>query len=286
MKRNTLLAAALVLGNFALLSTPMVWAQNRSLSLALGTVRTEAEAAAIRYLVEYTQNLQDLFIANAGNAKGAWLLALTPNVKFETGEKDAFNGVIVKVTGNFMFFKVTEIDSIRTPDTGKLFHVLPISFGGETNRGLDRVNVLLEVGYVPWYQNDQRLPGFLRSTKVGLFLQAGYKFKVSDSTASAATTGGAIDESKEKAKRGLSRLKGSAVFNPRFMLKSDWGLGVQGAADGWYDIANAEVYYRIEAKAVIYLGEGKSFDVSYQKGSGAPNFNKGNQFSANITIQF
>ncbi|MDP2885121.1 MAG: hypothetical protein Q8P51_08905 [Ignavibacteria bacterium] len=261
--------------------------KDKPLSLSIGTVRTELEAAAVRYLVEYTQNLHDIFVDGAADADGSWLLALTPNIRIETGEKDAFNGVMANLSGNFILFSETTVDGIRTPNTADIFHVIPISVEAETNGGFNNVNGLVEVGYVPWYQNRESLSGILRKTKIGIFVQGGYKFKVDTSAANSTTiANGAVDQSKEDQNSGLFRLKGSLGFSPKIMFSEEFGLSVIGNADGWWDIANSTTYFAVNATFRVILSSDKYFDFSYQKGSGAPNFNKGDQFSANITVMF
>jgi hypothetical protein len=146
---------------------------------------------------------------------------------------------------------------------------------------------LIELGYVPWYQNVISLPAPVRKTKLGLFLQSGYKFKVDTNKVSQTTqTGGASDESEEDRDGVLLRAKGSIGISPRFMFSKTFGLGIIGDADGWWDFVNALPYYRVAATFRLILSPDKSFDFTYQKGSGAPNFNKGDQFSANITVQY
>jgi hypothetical protein len=267
------------------------WAQNaekgKSLSLSLGTVRTELEAAATRYLVEYSHNLHDIFIDGAPKAKGSWLLALTPNVRIETGEQDAFNGVLVGLSGNFIMFSETTIDGVKVPNSGDLFHVVPVSIGAETNGGFNSVNALVEAGYVPWYQNVESLPSMVRETKCGIFVQGGYKWKVDSRGANpVVATSGASDQSKEPLNTSLFRLKGSIGISPKIMMQEYFGLSAIVNADGWWDIANSATYYAINATFRVILSQDKCFDFSYQKGSGAPNFNKGDQFSANMTVMF
>ncbi len=64
------------------------------------------------------------------------------------------------------------------------------------------------------------------------------------------------------------------------------GVNLIPKATGWYDFVNNEFYHTASAIIRFSLDEGRSFDLAYQNGSGAPNFNEGNQFSANLTLQF
>ena len=66
------------------------------------------------------------------------------------------------------------------------------------------------------------------------------------------------------------------------------GVGLVGNADGWYDFLNSQIYYTVQGNLRLYLtaGEDKYFDFQYQKGSGAPNFNQGDQYGIGLTISF
>ena len=59
-----------------------------------------------------------------------------------------------------------------------------------------------------------------------------------------------------------------------------------GAATVWYDIANSVFYHRLVATLRLTVIENRHFDFTYEKGSGAPNFNEGSQFSANLAVTF
>jgi hypothetical protein len=72
----------------------------KPLSISIGTVRTELEAAALRILVDYAADLNDLYTDGAAKTKDSWLFAATPSIRMEAGEKDAFNGLTAKLTGN------------------------------------------------------------------------------------------------------------------------------------------------------------------------------------------
>ena len=57
-------------------------------------------------------------------------------------------------------------------------------------------------------------------------------------------------------------------------------------ANGWYDILNKTTYFSLEGKLRFFVGKNRYFDFVYQKGSGAPNFNKGDQYGINLTVGF
>ncbi|HKI02990.1 MAG TPA: hypothetical protein VKK31_13525 [Thermoanaerobaculia bacterium] len=265
---------------------------------SLGTARTAAEAAAVKFLARFAEGLPDIYETSKSRAKEdkGWILDLSPDISIETGDKDSFNGVIAKMTGNYMRIRLTELPGIPQPiaDSNKLIHVVPVSFGFEGNRNFDDVAAILETGYIPML-----IPkglGFMH--KVGIFLQAGYKFDASKDGEQ--ESGGAEDQSAEEPDTSILRLKTSVgtkwclLGNNGGCLralggglgKGDWSVNVLLDASGWYDIANQETYHLIDARLRLTLKEARNFDLKYQDGSGAPNFNKGDEFSANLTIGF
>jgi len=254
--------------------------KDHPLSLSIGSVRTEYEKAAIRLLVQYTRELGEIDIDLTENFWGT----LSPEIRFQTGEEDAFNGIVGHIGGNFYSFSYTEVDGIKVENTRALFHVFPMSVGAETNREFNNLNALFELGYVPWYQNIPSLPDFLKKSKVGIFLQSGYKFRI----ASNDTQEDADNLIEENGNDALFRLKGIFGFNPGVIFSGNGqtGISILGHITGWWDIIDKKEYYRIDATFRIHLGFDRFFDLTYEKGSGAPNFNPGDQFSANITIKF
>jgi hypothetical protein len=254
--------------------------KGRPLFLSLGSVRTENETAAIRLLVEYTSELGEIDIDITDRFWGN----LSPYIRFQTGEKDAFSGIIAQLGGNFYSFSYDEVDGINVENTRAFFHVFPLGVGAETNREFNNLNALLEFGYVPWYQNIPSLPDFIRKSKIGIFLQSGYKFK----TRVIETDDGSTDQIRDNENDPLFRLKGVFGFNPKLVFSGDGqtGVSILGHITGWWDIIDKKEYYRVDATFRIHLSSDKFFDLTYERGSGAPNFNIGDQFSANITIQF
>lgn len=257
----------------------------RNLSVALGTVRTNAEAAAMRIAIEYAESLGDVFRVRSREG-GVRIVDFSPVVTLETGEADAFNRVIAKIHGNVIWVPDTTIAGVRTPCGTCFFHVVTVAGGIEADRAFDDVNVLLEGGWVPWYQN---LPGARRGvlgqSTFGVFLQAGYKADLPDP---APDTLGVPDASEEAPGSALFRLKADlALTRPIALVEfGRSGLAFLGRATGWLDLANGAAYHRVEAGLRLKLGEGESLDFVYQDGSGAPNFNPGEQFSASLVITF
>jgi hypothetical protein len=252
-------------------------------TISLGTVRTELEQVAFQYAIKYSKEFsgEDVLVALNGSA-----FYLTPEINLQGGEQDSFNSVIAKFTGSLLLFSTTDVVGIKTPNTA-FFHAIPFSTGIETSNRFDTVNFLGEIGYTPWFQGS--VPKFWKTLHVGAFVQGGYKAKMDDPPVDIdANRGGSADESSEKAESGLLRVKGKGIFSPEFTIdeKTDVGLGVEVTGAVWCDLLNSDVYEMIEATFRLILANDKSFDFSYQKGSGAPNFNRGDQFGAGLTIEF
>lgn len=261
---------------------------NTPVELSIGTLRTEAELAAIGIAIKYLKELDvNYFFGNfdkANNEKGrGWILDLYPEIEIQTGEADSFNAVVVKVRGNYMSFKKINRKGIITPDTSRAFSIFPVSFGVESNRNFESSSLLLEVGYVPFNPMNNIELG--TSTKLGLFLQAGYKFEVDDTPVD--VEGGAEDESEEVPDSEIARLKFDLSTS---LLSTDafggYNVALIPSARGWYDIANEEFYHKLEADISISLDQGRTLNFKYEKGSGSPNFNEGSQFGTYIKLLF
>jgi hypothetical protein len=265
-------------------------AQDKSLQLSIGTIKTKLKQNAIDFGIKYLQSYDSLFqqqdILLPGNKS---LFQLTPEFNVQSGTGDAFSSLDIKLSGLFMLFQTTKVAGVTTPCTNCYMHLIPVSAGIETNNTFTVVNGIFEVGYVPWYQSPMmtKVPKWLQHTKAAVFLQTGYKF--SGDTTNVAAGSGQVDESKELEDSGIVRLKGSITINTKslFMI-SGVGFGLWGSADAWYDILNNEVYYRLEGTLRFFLSADKDefFSLNYQKGSGAPNFNQGDQFGMGLTITF
>ena len=261
----------------------------RPLAVTLGSVKTQLKQNAIQYGIRYVNSLDSLW------EKQDFLLAgdrssflLTPSVHIISGNADAFSSIQIKLTGLTLLFDTISIAGVITPNTAKTFQTFPFTMGLETNNKFNAVNGITELGWVPWYQSGERqLPMLLKKTKLGIFIQGGYKFAI-DSSGNAAL-GGETDQSSEKVHHAICRIRGSAGFDtPSIIHFSGAGIGLVGGADGWYDLLNSRWYYCLQGKIRLYLAPGKEkyFDFHYQKGSGAPNFNQGDQYGVSLTMQF
>jgi hypothetical protein len=254
--------------------------------VTLGTVKTDLKQNAISFGISYLKTLDSLWEKQDHLLSGEKsLFLITPDVNIQSGTNDAFSSVNAKITGLAMFFQTTNVAGQITPNTAKTFHTLPMSLGLETNNKFNVINGIFEIGYVPWYQAETReIPEWLKHSKIGFFVQGGYKFKV-DSTGNT-SVGGEIDQSKEKTDNAIFRLKGSFSIDTKPLKINSLKVGLVGKADGWYDILNKEVYYNLQAKFRIFLTDKNYFDFQYQKGSGAPNFNQGDQYGMGLTVNF
>lgn len=259
------------------------------LQLRFGTLKTDNKQTAISVGISYVRSLdsiwnsKELYIAGKHS-----IFTVSPQIKIETGTQDAFSSIEGKLTGLFMNFKTIKLDksSVVIPDVSKTIQTFPISVGFESNNTFSTINAITEVGWVPWYQSEVgSAPDILKYSKFGLFLQGGYKFR-GDSAATQAY-GGNKDQSAEKVNNALLRTKGSLSIDTKKLVNiSGLNMGLVGNADVWYDFVNAKFYHKIEAVGRFYLGDGQFFDLMYSKGSGAPNFNVGDQYGVGLTMTF
>jgi hypothetical protein len=274
----------------ALCAMQLSYSQEKPLEVSLGSIKTELKQNAIDFGIRYAKSLDSLFTKQDILLSGKnSLFQATPEFNVQSGTNDAFSSIDVKLSGLFMLFKTTTIAEQLTPCTGCFMHLLPISAGIETNNTFSAINGIIEFGYVPWYQSPMmnKVPSWMKHTKIGIFLQAGYKFNID--TTNIGDVGGQIDESKEAVDDGIFRVKGSFAVDTKSLFEiSGVGVGLVGSADGWYDFLNSEVYYTVKGTARFFLTQDKDkyFDLKYQKGSGAPNFNQGNQFGIGLTMTF
>jgi hypothetical protein len=99
-----------------------------------------------------------------------------------------------------------------------------------------------------------------------------------------------VDNSAEEDGEAIFRIK--SEFRADILMASFDVMGrkvtlqAQPKATGWYDALNSEFYYSVGADFEIDLGDDKDFVLQYLKGSGAPNFNEGDQFGAFLKIAF
>lgn len=261
----------------------------KPIEVTMGTIKTDLKQNAINFGLSYLKSLDSLwekqdFLINGNKS----LLLLTPDIHIESGNADAFSSISVKLTALTMLFDTLKVAGQVTPNTAKTFQTFPVSLGMETSNEFNRINGIVEIGWVPWYQaSERKIPGILKKTKFGLFFQGGYKFEVEKINRE--LKGGEVDQSKEKINNAIFRIKGSFGIDTKSLFHfSGVGVGFVGSTDGWYNFLNSEIYYSIIGKLRLYLteNEDKFFNFFYQKGSGAPNFNQGDQYGIGLTVTF
>jgi len=253
---------------------------------SVGFLNTVLDQNAIRLAIDYSKKLEpklELFKASDNG-----LVSFSPNLQVLTGGQDAFSGILIGYTGNFMQFKTTEVAGITTPDLSKTFHNFPVTVGVETSDQVARINTLVEGGYVPMFRAKPAASDFakkfVQSVKLGAFLQGGYKFSLSEKALT--TIGGKVDESQEMPDEFLGRIKLRAKLAPKWVSEKGFGFSLRADGSLWFDLVNGATYYRVQGAGRIIITPKYFFDFSYEKGSGAPNFNEGEQWSANLGITF
>lgn len=271
--------AVVALAALALLPARGVAQEPGANGFSVGMARTQAEQAVVRLVVNV---LRDVNLADQQVNEPNWLLFFTPEIDLATGAEDAFSSITARLSATLVRFDTVVVEGITTPKSD-FFHMLPVAAGLEANRDFSTVNGLLELGYIPWFQG--AAPPLLKTLRVGVFLQAGYKF---DRDTPVAATGGAAplpDASAEAEDDLLGRVRGSVRWSPRIALPES-NVHLVSAADVWADVLNGELYYRLEGTLRLKLFADQYLDLTWERGAGAPNFNQGSQFSANLRITY
>lgn len=260
-------------------------AQN-GLNLDISTIKTPSKSAALGIGINYLKQYNNVEL-QANSSKG--FLNFTPEITTQAGTNDAFSQLQLKFSGFYLKGKTITVGGLKTIDSKSTMHIFPISIGAESNADFTFINTLFEVGYIPYYQakGNNSVSDLAKHTQVGFFIQTGYKCKL-DSGMTSTFTGGKKDESAESINSNLFRFKGIFTIDTKnlFTSKNTPGFGVIGKATYWYDFVNKQIYYRIEGKVRLYLSDKQFFDLKYEKGSGAPNFNQGEQFSTGLSMNF
>ena len=285
--RTLIIAVALIFQSGYLLADE----KNVSTEISFATIRTELEQEALAYAISVLPIVNKARIDDDKN--GLWYIV--PDVQIQTGGNDSFQSFTAKLSG-FTFkpkYKVEDPDII---DWKKWTNIYVFSGGIESDRNSNAVTSLLELGWTP----AGPLGGFgCRDTtgghfglddecgKGGVFLQGGYKFKNSNANQEVVVTdeaeGGNLDQSEEELDSGVARLKVNFIYN--FKSKT---VSFKPNLDVWYDLVNSETYYKFEAPIKVQLSDDGKYQLEfkYQKGSGAPNFNKGDQFGVGLALQY
>lgn len=269
-----------------LLSIALISIAQSDLSIDISTIKTQAKNNAIGLGINYLKQYNNLDFQSNGK-RG--FINITPEIITQAGTNDAFSQLQLKLSGYFFKAKTTTVAGLETFDRTKTYHIFPLAIGLESNSEFSFVNTIFEAGYIPFYQGEKNtsVSDFVKFTKLGLFFQAGYKGML-DTANAIFKIGGNTDESKEAINKTILRFKGTFSLDSKnfFTNKEKPGIGLIGNATYWYDFINKQIYYRVEGKIRLYLSPNRFFDLKYEKGSGAPNFNQGEQFSTGLSINF
>jgi len=282
----------LIIMTLLIASNNILFAQQTPFRTSIGYAKTEAEKQALDFVLKYEEVISGGFYPLKNGT-----ISYTPDIDLKLGSGDAFNGIVAKYTGLMQFSKSTTLpDGTPVLQFDKFIHVLPFSLGIETDKTFNNINGIFEFGYVPYYRNLTQGENFknksvfiktlLRDSRVGGFIQVGYKFSVIDSI-QVMDSGGDVDESAENPDDAIFRLKMRVEYVPTLVLSDNgFGVGVKGSATTWFDMLNNETYYNILGAFSILINSKTSIDFSYEKGSGAPNFNEGEQYGVGLTTTF
>jgi len=265
---------------------------NHPFELSFGTVRTDTNLGAINLYLRYNEQIDgNKIFASIGEddyrvGKG-WLAGFSPDLLIQTGGEDTFRRVIARIRGNYFWPRAMPAGAEKKTEKAKSFLRFPLAIGFETDHRFDKLNLVGEFGYEfigrPIGKNQM-----IKRPEIGLFLQTGYKFDIKDTLGQDPEFGGAADESEEDQNSFIMRaaLGGSAEIDLFHFNKDRQLIRFLPMGRVWYDIPNTEIYYRLDLILRLVLAPEKSFDLRYELGSGEPNFNDGNQFSANFTLRF
>jgi hypothetical protein len=289
-----------------------------SVDAAVTALQTEAEKSAVGFAADLIKNPSRVFVVNcmeseirAGRCNQGrdygWYVDLAPDVHVLTGSQDAFQSIVGKISGRFMFARLASPQELglgsdfpegKILNYDRLLHVFPLSAGIETTRTGDTTNAVGEFGYVPylltpintWSQVQTNKIVLGVNPRIGIFVQGGQKLR----QRAALDTGGARDDSGETEGKGIARLKSLAsmeLFFPTRFAGERTGIRVAPAAIGWYDLINDEVYYTLKLSIGFeWLGEGNKrntlWEFTVQDGSGEPNFTEGTQFGTGLKFVY
>ena len=265
---------------------------------SLSTIQTEAEKQAISFAIEVLNEKGNL-------AGGVWAsnraktdkaagtvdlnryyggISLKPNIEIEAGSEDAFESLVAKTTINIYKYRYKKIGNLYTPKSDEFFHIFPISAGIESDAGFHNVNGLVEAGWVPWFQGMVKDDPLLSDLFIGVFIQGGQKWE-KDLTPE---TGDQLDESLEEEGEELFRLKTKARWSVKTKGQPVMGYDISIKANGtlWRNLINSAWYSKLEGVLQLHVSANSSIDFKYEKGSGAPNFNEGEQYGVGLTLTF
>lgn len=211
-----------------------------------------------------------------------WGSVFTPEVGVEMSGGDAFSAVVAKVGGmsaHFNYGEVPGFGNIPRPDW-----LLVYQLGVETDQRGRNPSALLEIGGGPILVSSGGVG--MKPTPFAPELLAALQFGYKSKMNSSAESGGKVDQSAETPDSNLFRAKlgiqGSYLLAPQ----SDFKPAINYEATGWRDFVNGRYYHKLSAGLLISVGSARYSVFEYENGSGAPNFNKGDQWSTHLDVSF
>jgi hypothetical protein len=258
--------------------------------ISWSVIRTELEKDALGFVAKVSPKLNSSRYFVTKSIAGY----LGPIVEVRTGGNGSFESMLTKLSGFVLMPR--PLDDDGEPNNFGWVHIFPFSVGIEADRDFNKPVTLAEFGWTPIGprriidQNNlaqsERF-GLDPDRALGFFVQGGYKIKEQNDTITtkniSSKEGGNIDQSAEKPGEAIARIKAELVYG--FDLVEN--IRLIPTMTAWYDIKNNKAYYRFECLIrVTIIKEKYSLDYCYEKGSGAPNFNKGDQFSTGLTLAF
>lgn len=149
-------------------------------------------------------------------------LAFAPDIRLQTGGNDSFQSLTLKGVGYFFFGKEGTGPAPKgkrpLPTYTDGGFVIPISGGGETDRSLNNVAAVAEIGYIPIFRKpDSGVDCWIGidCASIGIYLQGGFKFE-NNADGSDINEGGTTDQSDEESGDVLSRIKLDARYEKKF----------------------------------------------------------------------
>ncbi len=264
--------------------------------LFLGAVGGSGDAGGAGILLEVGRFVDGtiadgFFRSGANESRGTgYFLDIAPDIEIRTGDASNFNAVIAKVSANLVFFRTRDLNEgegspVVVVDWERWTHVVPIAIGIEADDRFGFVNTLAEVGYTPFLLSDALGDDYKLglNPRAGVFLQAGGKWDAGGD----ARDGNARDESEEDTGGAILRLKADArVEIPLVRDALRRRINARLGATGWYDLAHSAWYSHYGAAVLVELRDSVELELRFEEGSGAPNFNEGEQFGVGLAISF
>lgn len=257
------------------------------LTINLNGSQTDLKRAAIGFSIDYLRSVDSIIGEREVLViKDKSIFQIMPAFHIQTGSEDAASSIEAKITGLLLAFKTRQLSNgVTIPDFGRAFASFPFSAGIETNDRFSFVNSVAEAGFVPVFTGRSN-SDILKHTRIGVYLQGGYKFKTTDSLATSAQ-GGDKDASLEDVNSPILRAHGSILLDTKGVVPIGTAkLGVVASAEGWQDFLNGAFYSRIDAILRLYVSQTYMLDFIYQYGSGAPLFNEARQVGVGLTAKF